>query len=159
MLGAHKPSYLGLSPCKRRLHCLAPQMTHRHLGACVHHFHRRGEYWGNLGGFSADRRTVLLAGTLLGHFRRPALKSLRYFRPWFAASWDARRLARRLACRVISAFTRVFDAHDTPNGCLAQHPNVSRRSAHPSIRVSEAKVAKPRAQENAPRERDGLFEK
>src|SRR5215475_1558492 len=25
------------------------------------------------------------------------------------ASWDARRLARRLACRVISAFTRVFD--------------------------------------------------
>src|SRR5215510_13360123 len=26
------------------------------------------------------------------------------------ALWDARRLARRLACRVISAFTRVFDA-------------------------------------------------
>jgi hypothetical protein len=25
-------------------------------------------------------------------------------------SWDARRLARRLACGVISAFTRVFDA-------------------------------------------------
>src|ERR1700751_4354184 len=30
--------------------------------------------------------------------------------------------------------------HDTPHGCLAQHPNVSRRSAHPSIRVGEAKL-------------------
>src|SRR6266478_9544669 len=27
---------------------------------------------------------------------------------------------RRLAYRVISAFTRVFDAHDTPHGCLAR---------------------------------------
>src|SRR6266536_1070890 len=33
------------------------------------------------------------------------------------ALWDARRLARRLAYRVISAFTRVCDAHDTPHGC------------------------------------------
>jgi hypothetical protein len=41
---------------------------------------------------------------------------------------------KRLAYRVISAFTRVFDAHDTPHGCSAEHPNVSRRSAHPSIR-------------------------
>ena len=32
LLGAHKAAYLGLSPRKRRLHCLAPQMTHRHLG-------------------------------------------------------------------------------------------------------------------------------
>jgi hypothetical protein len=37
------------------------------------------------------------------------------------ASWDARRLARRLACRVMC----------TPHGCSAEHPNVSRRSAHP----------------------------
>src|SRR3989442_8300095 len=74
------------------------------------------------------------------------------------ASWDARRLARRLAYRVISAFTRVFDAHDTPHGCSAEHPNVSRRSAHPSIRVSEAKMQNP-GRPNAPRERDGLFEK
>src|SRR5262249_47480511 len=50
------------------------------------------------------------------------------------ASWDARRLARRLACRVISAFTRVFDARWHAHGCSAEHPNVSRRSAHPSIR-------------------------
>src|SRR6516165_11445804 len=114
---------------------------------------------GNLGGFSVDRRTVLLAGTLLGHCRRPALKPLRYFRPWFAASWDARRLARRRACRGESAFTRVFHALWHAQRCLAQLPNVSRRSAHPSIRVSEAKVAKPRAQENAPREREWLFEK
>ena len=37
------------------------------------------------------------------------------------------------------------------------HPNVSRRSAHPSIRVSEAKEQTLGA-ENAPREREGLFD-
>src|SRR5215831_12957898 len=63
------------------------------------------------------------------------------------ASWDARRLARRLACRVTC----------TPHGCSAEHPNVSRRSAHPSFRVSAATMQTPGA-ENAPRERDGLFE-
>src|SRR5436309_15384797 len=42
--------------------------------------------------------------------------------------------------------------HDTPHGCSAEHPNVSRRSAHPSIRVSEAKVKSP-GRKNAPRER------
>jgi len=66
---------------------------------------------------------------------------------------------KRLACRGESAFTRVFHALWHAQRCLAQLPNVSRRSAHPSIRVSEAKVAKPRAQENAPREREWLFEK
>src|ERR671930_2496183 len=44
------------------------------------------------------------------------------------ASWDARRLARRLACRA-----------GMHHGCSAEHPNVSRRSAHPSPGVSEAK--------------------
>src|SRR5215471_20498982 len=48
------------------------------------------------------------------------------------ALWDARRLARRLACRVISAFTRVFDARWHARR-VPLHPNVSRRSAHPSI--------------------------
>src|SRR2546422_10834416 len=81
--------------------------------------------------------------------------------------WSAERRAsrvmgrkaprKRLAYRVISAFTRVFDAHDTPHGCSAEHPNVSRRSAHPSIRVSEATMQNP-GRKNAPRERDGLFE-
>src|SRR5262249_32214939 len=51
------------------------------------------------------------------------------------ASWDARRLARRLACRVTCR----------PHGCSAEHPNVSRRSAHPSIGVSEAKSQTPDA--------------
>src|SRR5215467_10041446 len=69
--------------------------------------------------------------------------------------WSAERRAsrvmgrkaprKRLAYRVESAFTRVFDAQDTPHGCSAEHPNVSRRSAHPSIRVSEAKVQTPGA--------------
>src|SRR5262252_8289444 len=63
------------------------------------------------------------------------------------ASWDARRLARRLACRVMC----------TPHGCSAEHPNDSRRSAHPHSGVGEAKVQDPDA-EIAPRERDGLFE-
>src|SRR5262245_58749401 len=58
---------------------------------------------------------------------RPRVKNLhggapRGERP---ASWDARRLARRLACRVSC----------TPNGCLAQHPNVSRRSAAASAKL------------------------
>jgi hypothetical protein len=47
--------------------------------------------------------------------------------------------------------------HDTPHGCSAEHPNVSRRSAHPSIRVSEAKLQAPDAK-NAPRERGWLFD-
>jgi hypothetical protein len=38
------------------------------------------------------------------------LKLFGYFGWYLAASWDARRLARRLACGVISAFTRVCDA-------------------------------------------------
>src|SRR4029453_420869 len=63
------------------------------------------------------------------------------------ASWDARRLARRLACR----------ATCTPHGCSAEHPNVSRRSAHPQRGVSEAKRQSPDAAMRA-RERDGLFE-
>ena len=80
--------------------------------------------------------------------------------------WSAERRAsrvmgrkaprKRLACRVISAFTRVFDARwHAPRVPL--HPNVSRRSAHPSIRVGEAKIANP-GRRHAPRERDGLFE-
>jgi hypothetical protein len=63
------------------------------------------------------------------------------------ASWDARRLARRLACRVTC----------TPHGCSAEHPNVSRRSAHPQRGVSEAKRQSPDAAMRA-RERDGLFD-
>jgi hypothetical protein len=38
-----------------------------------------------------------------------------------------------------------------------KHPNVSRRSAHPSIGVSEAKRQSPDAAMRA-RERDGLFD-
>ena len=36
------------------------------------------------------------------------------------------------------------------------HPNVSRRSAHPSIGVGEGKLQNP-GRKNAPREREGLF--
>jgi hypothetical protein len=61
--------------------------------------------------------------------------------------WDARRLARRLACRVMCR----------PHGCSAEHPNVSRRSAHPSFGVSEATMQNP-GRPNAPREREWLFD-
>src|SRR5262249_205693 len=54
---------------------------------------------------------------------------------------------RRVACRVMC----------TPHGCSAEHPNVSRRSAHPSMRGERSKVANP-GRKNAPRERDGLFD-
>src|SRR5262249_31353640 len=62
------------------------------------------------------------------------------------AAWDARRLAS--AWRIASRYARRVPR---------THPNVSRRSAHPSFGVSEAKLQTPDA-ENAPRERDGLFE-
>ena len=35
---------------------------------------------------------------------------------------------------------RLLTQDGVPHGCSAEHPNVSRRSAHPSIRVSEAKL-------------------
>src|SRR5947209_4587562 len=60
--------------------------------------------------------------------------------------WSAERRAsrvmgrkaprKRLACRVMC----------TPYGCSAEHPNVSRRSAHPSIRVGEARLQTPDAE-------------
>jgi hypothetical protein len=65
------------------------------------------------------------------------------------ALWDARRLARRLAYRVISAFTRVFEAHDTPHGCLARTRTFLGAPPTPRLGVSEAKVASPRAQKCA----------
>src|SRR5262245_2154861 len=62
---------------------------------------------------------------------------------------------KRLARRVISAFTRVFDARWRAPRVPRTHPNVSRRSAHPSFRVSEATMQTPGAK-NAPRERRGV---
>src|SRR5262249_3585133 len=70
--------------------------------------------------------------------------------------WSAERRAsrvmgrkaprKRLACRVISAFTRVFDALRHAPRVPRTHPNVSRRSAHPSFGVSEAKLQIPGAE-------------
>src|SRR6476661_6579773 len=61
--------------------------------------------------------------------------------------------AERRASRVISAFTRVLTRYGTQGASQAPgllrheqaqrvplHPNDSRRSAHPSIRVGEAKL-------------------
>jgi hypothetical protein len=69
--------------------------------------------------------------------------------------WSAERRAsrvmgrkaprKRLTCRVMAR----------PTGALAQHPNVSRRSAHPSTGVSEAKSQSPDAAMRA-RERDDV---
>src|SRR5205809_575319 len=58
--------------------------------------------------------------------------------------WDARRLIRRLACRVTCR----------PNGCLASTRRLS-ALRHPFNRGSEAKVSKP-GRKNAPRERRGV---
>src|SRR5882724_3280734 len=62
------------------------------------------------------------------------------------ASWDARRLARRLAYRVISAFTRVCDAHDTPHGCLARTRTFLGAPPTPRLGVGEAKLQTPGAE-------------
>src|SRR5262244_4466425 len=61
------------------------------------------------------------------------------------ASWDARRLARRLACRVMC----------TPNGCLARTRTSLGAPPTPRFGVSEAKLQTPGAK-NAPRERGGV---
>src|SRR5262245_10958037 len=77
--------------------------------------------------------------------------------PKSAENPDTTGIAPASACRGESAFTRVFHARWHAHGCSAEHPNVSRRSAHPSFGVSEAKPQTPGAK-NAPRERDGLFD-
>ena len=61
------------------------------------------------------------------------------------ALWDARRLARRLAYRVISAFTRVCDAHDTPHGCFARTRTFLGAPPTPRFGVSEARMRTPGA--------------
>src|SRR6266487_40119 len=80
--------------------------------------------------------------------------------------WSAERRAsrvtgrkaprKRLAYRVISAFTRVCDAHDTPHGCLARTRTFLGAPPTPRFGVSEATMQNPDA--NASRERDGLFD-
>jgi hypothetical protein len=59
----------------------------------------------------------------------------------------------RKAPRKAPGVPRYVHAH----GCSAEHPNVSRRSAHPSMGVSEAKRQSPDADMRA-RERDALFD-
>src|SRR5947209_12520192 len=69
--------------------------------------------------------------------------------------WSAERRAsrvmgrkaprKRLAYRVISAFTRVFDAHDTPHGCLARTRTSLGAPPTPRFGVSEAKSQTPDA--------------
>src|SRR5438445_3111459 len=60
------------------------------------------------------------------------------------ALWDARRLVRRLACRVTCR----------PNGCLASTRRLP-ALRHPSIGVAKPKFQTPGAK-NAPRERRGV---
>jgi hypothetical protein len=62
------------------------------------------------------------------------------------ALWDARRLARRLACGVICR----------PNGCRCTRTSLG--APPPLDRGDRSKGASPGAK-NAPRERDGLFDK
>jgi hypothetical protein len=52
---------------------------------------------------------------------------------------------KRLAYRVISAFTRVCDAHDTPNGCLARTRTFLGAPPTPQFGVGEAKSQTPGA--------------
>ena len=68
--------------------------------------------------------------------------------------WSAERRAsrvmgrkaprKRLAYRVISAFTRVFDAHDTPNGCRCTRTFLGAPPT-PRFGVGEAKSQTPDA--------------
>jgi hypothetical protein len=72
--------------------------------------------------------------------------------------WSAERRASRVMGRKaprLGAWRAALRAR--PTGALAQHPNVSRRSAHPSSRGERSKGQSPGAK-NALREREGLFE-
>src|SRR6516162_11332566 len=88
----------------------------------------------------------------------PAQMPVREARPRSPKSprWSAERRASRVmgrkAPRQAPGVPRYVHAQRVP-----LHPNVSRRSAHPSFGVSEAKLQTPGAK-NAPRERDGLFD-
>src|SRR5262249_32025640 len=76
-----------------------------------------------------------LFGTLLGHCRRSVLKSLRYFRQQFAASWDARRLASAWPAASCAGPTGVPPSTRT---FLGAPPT-------PRFGVSEAKLQNPGA--------------
>src|SRR6516164_8628496 len=95
-------------------------------------------------------------GTPLGHSRRYALISFHYFRRSIAT------VERREASVPRHGTQGASQAPGVPRHVHAprvprKHPHVSRRSAHPSIRVSEAKLQTPGVK-NAPRELAGLFD-
>src|SRR6266436_1433748 len=70
---------------------------------------------------------------------------------------------KRLAYRVISAFTRVCDAHDTAHGCLARTRTFLGAPPTPRFGVGEAKEITPRATARrkrkavVQRDKDGSF--
>src|SRR5262249_46531715 len=73
------------------------------------------------------------------------------------ASWDARRLARRLACRVISAFTRVFDARWQAYRVFRRAPERFSALRPPRDSGERSQGARP-GRKTAPREREWLFD-
>src|SRR6266566_9662770 len=73
------------------------------------------------------------------------------------ASWDARRLASAWPCRVISVFTRVFDARWHAPRVFRRAPKRLSALRPPLDSGWRSKVAKP-GRRHAPRERDGLFD-
>src|SRR2546430_1080871 len=79
-------------------------------------------------------------GTPLGHLSRYPLISLHYLRNGIATERREASVPRHGTQGASRAALRA-----RPTGALAQHPNVSRRSAHPSIGVSEAKMQNPGA--------------
>src|SRR6516162_9579655 len=88
-----------------------------------------------------------LFGTLLGHYRRPSLKSLCYFGPYLAASWDARRLASAWPAASCAGPTGASHA---PERFSALRPPLDSGSVKQRMQNPGRK--------SAPRERDGLFE-
>jgi hypothetical protein len=55
----------------------------------------------------------------IGTLPHSIIEIVTLFRPVYCRVMGRKAPRKRLAYRVISAFTRVFDAHDTPHGCLA----------------------------------------
>src|SRR6516165_3391447 len=80
----------------------------------------------------------------IGTLRPSGIEIVTLFRLLHSRVMGRKAPRKRLAYCVISAFTRVFDAHDTPHGCFAERPNVSRRST-PRFGVAK-QSRKPRTQ-------------
>src|SRR5215471_4900709 len=92
----------------------------------------------------------------IGTLPPSSIEIVRLFRPVYCCVMGRKAPRKRLAYRVVSAFTRVFDAMIRPTGAAAPERFSALRP--PLDSGWRSKGANP-GRGDVPRERDGLFEK